>query len=116
MVNNVLAPSLREKLIVAMRCGPFSLLFDEATDSGVVKSACIVIRTFEEEAGAVHSEFYRLAELGEKADAQTLFAAVESAFTEDAVPFDNLLGFSSDGANAMLGRHNCENPTVSKAA
>ena len=37
---------------------------------------------------------------------QTLFAAVESAFTEDALPFDNLLGFASDGANAMLGRHN----------
>ena len=106
VVNNVLAPSLREKLIVAMRCGPFSLLFDEATDIGVVKSACMVIRTFDEEAGAVRNEFYRLAELGEKADAQTLFAAVESAFTEDAVPFDNLLGFASDGANAMLGRHN----------
>ena len=105
VVNNVLAPSLREKLIVAMRCGPFSLLFDEATDIGVENSACMVIRTFDEEAGAVRSEFYRLAELGEKADAQTLFAAVESAFTEDAVPFDNLLGFASDGANAMLGRH-----------
>ena len=84
----------------------FSLLFDKATDIGVVKSACMVIRTFDEEARAVRSEFYRLAELEEKADAQTLFAAVESAVTEDTVPFDNLLGFASDGANAMLGRHN----------
>ena len=25
---------------------------------------------------------------------------------EDGVPFENLLGFVSDGANAMLGRHN----------
>ena len=96
----------REKLIVAMRCRPFSLLFDEATDIGIVKSACMVIRTFDEETGAVRSEFYRLAELGEKADAQTLITAVESAFMKDAVPFDNLLGFASDGVNAMLGCHN----------
>ena len=106
MVTNVLAPFVQEKLIVAMKSRPFSLLFDEATDIGVVKSACMVIRTFDEEAGTVRSEFYKLAELGEKADAQTLFAAVESAFMEDGIPFDNLLGFASDGANAMLGRHN----------
>lgn len=80
VVSNVLAPFVREKLIVAMKCRPFSLLFDEATDIGVVKSACMVIRLFDEEAGAVRSEIYRLAELGEKADAQTLFAAVEYAF------------------------------------
>ena len=106
VVTNVLAPFVREKLIAAMKCRPFSLLFDEATDIGVVKSACMVIRIFDEEAGAVRSEFYRLAELGEKADAQTLFVAVESVFREDAIPFDNLLGFASDGANAMLGCHN----------
>ena len=106
VVTNVLAPFVQEKLIVAMKSRPFSLLFDEATDIGVVKSACMVIRTFDEEAGTVRSEFYKLAELGEKADAQTLFAAVESAFIEDGIPFDNLLGFASDGANAMLGRHN----------
>ena len=93
VVTNVLAPFVHEKLIVAMKCRPFFLLFDEATDIGVVKSACMVIQIFDEEAGAVRSEFYRLAELGEKADAQTLFAAIESAFMEDAVTFDNLVGF-----------------------
>ena len=57
---------------MSMKCRPFSLLFDEATDIGVVKSACMVIRIFDDEAGAVRSEFYNLIELGEKADAQTL--------------------------------------------
>ena len=106
MATNVLAPFVRETLIFAVKCRPFCLLFDEATDIGVVKSACMVIRTFDEEAGAVSSEFYMLAELGKKANAQTLFAAVKSALMEDTVPFDNLLGFASDGVNAMLGRHN----------
>uniref|UniRef100_A0A1X7TYQ7 DUF4371 domain-containing protein n=1 Tax=Amphimedon queenslandica TaxID=400682 RepID=A0A1X7TYQ7_AMPQE len=71
-----------------------------------MKSACMVIRIFDEEAGIVRSEFYNLAELGEKADAETLFNAIESTFRKDAIPFDNLIGFASDGANAMLGRHN----------
>ena len=106
LITNVLAPYARQKLINSMKCKPFSLLFDEATDISVVKSACMVIRIFDEEAGIVWSEFYKLAELGEKADAETLFAAVESAFMEDAIPFDNLIGFASDGASAMLGRHN----------
>ena len=106
IVTNVLAPFLREKVVMSMKCRPFSLLFDEATDIGVVKSACMVIRIFDDEAGAVRSEFYNLIELGEKADAQTLFEAIESAFIQDGISFQNLLGFASDGANAMLGRHN----------
>ena len=36
VVTNILAPYVREKLIVAMKCKPFSLLFDEATDISVV--------------------------------------------------------------------------------
>ena len=54
----------------------------------------------------VCSEFYNLIELDQKADAQTLFEAIESAFIQDRISFQNLLGFASDGANAMLDRHN----------
>ena len=96
----------REKLIRCMRSKPFSLLFDEATDIAVVKSACMVVRIFDDEAGTVRSEFYRLVQLGERADAQTLFEAIESAFEEDHIPFANMIGFASDGANAMMGSKN----------
>lgn len=106
IVTNVLGPFAREKLVKYMRSKPFSLLFDEATDIAVVKSACMVIRLFDEEAGSVRSEFYRLVQLGEKADAQTLFEAIQSAFEEDQVPFANMIGFASDGANAMMGSRN----------
>ena len=103
MVNNVLAPHFHEKLVTSMKDAPFSLLFDEATDVGVIKSACMVICRFDEESETVSSDFFRLIE---RADAATLFAGIEFSFREDGVSFDNLIGFASDGANAMLGRHN----------
>ena len=46
IVTNVLAPFLREKVVMSMKCRPFSLLFD---DIGVVKSACMVIRIFDDD-------------------------------------------------------------------
>ena len=66
----------------------------------------MVIRRFDEESETVRSDFFRLIELGERADAATLFAGIEFSFREDGVSFDNLIGFASDGANAMLSRHN----------
>uniref|UniRef100_A0A1X7VI38 DUF4371 domain-containing protein n=1 Tax=Amphimedon queenslandica TaxID=400682 RepID=A0A1X7VI38_AMPQE len=87
VITNVLAPYTQQKLINSMN---------------VMKSACMVIRIFDEDAGIVRSEFYKLAELGDKADAETLFNAIESTFREDGIPFDNLIGFASDGANTML--------------
>ena len=74
VVTNVLAPYVQEKLIVAMKCRPLSLLFEEATDIRVIKSTCMVIRIFDEEAETVCSEFYKLVELVEKANAQSLLA------------------------------------------
>lgn len=67
----------------------------------------LVIQIFDDEAGAVRSEVNR----ARWESAQTLFEAIESVFIQDGIPFENMLGFGSDGANAMLGRHNSEKTT-----
>ena len=58
-VMQVVVPYFHQNLVDAMKADSFSLLFDEATDVSVIKTACMVVCIFNQESGIVQSEFYR---------------------------------------------------------
>jgi hypothetical protein len=41
-----------------------------------------------------------------RATGANLFAALEASFIRDGIPFSNLIGFGSDNAANMVGKHN----------
>lgn len=60
----------------------------------------------------VESKFWKLLSVFEDSDAanvgatgETLFQLVVSELTDEEVPFDNVVGFASDGCNVMMGEH-----------
>ena len=54
------------------------------------------------EIGSVFFDFKELVE----ADAATIFKSVEEIFDQNGIPWENLIGFGSDGAPVMRGKKN----------
>ncbi|KAL4704260.1 hypothetical protein ACJJTC_016278 [Scirpophaga incertulas] len=42
----------------------------------------------------------------EEATSEKLYEHVKKDFSDNNIPMDNMIGFASDGANAMMGQHN----------
>lgn len=55
IVTNVIASSHKNDLANILKCQKFSILTDESTDICVNKSACIVVRFYEEKSKGVTS-------------------------------------------------------------
>ena len=92
----------------------FSVMIDESTDIGAVKTMCVVVRYYCVLKGQIVSRFGDLIQIhGEEnsapvatATAQHLFEAVIKSFEENSIPIENIIGFGSDGCNTMMGYHN----------
>ena len=77
----------------------FSIQIDETTDITVYQQ----MRYFNNTTGKMCCIFYKL-EPVEKADAESIFAAIDKNFSESsAICYTNLVGLGSDGCNVMLG-------------
>ena len=92
----------------------FSILIDESTDIGNVKTLCIVVRFFDEVTQLVQTCFWKLEQIFSEqnrdfvrdgATVERLYSEVMKSISEAGVPLDNVVGFGSDGCNTMMGRH-----------
>ncbi|KAL4707813.1 hypothetical protein ACJJTC_001759 [Scirpophaga incertulas] len=79
----------------------FSLIADESTDRGCVKHLCLLARFFK---AKVDDAFLCLIPL-EEATSEKLYEHVKNVFSDNNIPMDNMIGFASDGAYAMMGQH-----------
>lgn len=81
----------------------FSLTVDESTDKGCTKHLCIVVSTWIGK--TVFDAFYDLIP-GENVGAQNLYDAVVKSLLDEGIPYeDDMIGFASDGASAMMGAY-----------
>lgn len=104
VINNVIGKCSKEELRDIMKENKFSLIVDESTDKGCTKHLCIVVRTLIGE--KVADAFYDLIPV-ENASAENLYDAVVKSLMDEGIPYkENMVGFASDGANAMMGAHN----------
>ncbi|KAI5633181.1 hypothetical protein NE865_14133 [Phthorimaea operculella] len=88
---------------------------DETTDVTSIKTACVVVRYFDEAAQKICSAFWELYKVFKEntdagdiatANAESLFKALIESFTCREVPLTNAIGFGSDGCNVMMGDNN----------
>ena len=105
VIKGALAPFYTKPVITAMCRGPFSILMDETTDNTTEKEAVLLCVFFDDKLGRVVCRFYGLP-VCNIATGQTLFKLIEDAFAKDGIPWNNLVGFGSDGASVMLGSRN----------
>lgn len=115
IVTNVIGASHKDDIASQLRNTKFSILTDDSTDSSHVKTACIVVRYYDQKAGRITSKFWDLSSVFPKGDAEAaeegatgrrLYDLLMKAFTERDIPLDNIIGFGCDGANVNLGDHN----------
>ncbi|KAF9820226.1 hypothetical protein SFRURICE_010218 [Spodoptera frugiperda] len=85
---------------------------DETTDVSTIKTACVVVRYFDQEAEKICSAFWELYKVFKEgvdaddiptANAENLYRALIDSLTNHDVPLTNVIGFGSDGCNVMMG-------------
>ena len=115
MAKHVIGDCYFESLSEILMRKKFSILIEESTDIGNVKTLCVVVRFFDEGTKRVQTRFWKLVQIfseenrhlvREGATAERLYEEMMKSFTEAGVPLQNIVGFGSDGCNTMMGRHN----------
>lgn len=115
IVKNVIGQSHSEELARVLSATRFSLIIDEGTDIGSIKTLCVCVRYFDTFEGKIVTRFWNLVQTFSGADpkaafegatAQRLFDGLMKSLTVAAVPTSNIVGFGSDGCSVMMGRNN----------
>ncbi|KAE8745949.1 hypothetical protein FOCC_FOCC007310 [Frankliniella occidentalis] len=113
VITNVIAKCHQNDLADTLKQTKFSVIIDESTDIGTIKSMAVCVRFHE--GVKVITKFWKLVqvfseknpdEANEGATARRLFDLLMKSFTDEGVPLVNLIGFASDGCNTMFGSNN----------
>ncbi|KAJ0169823.1 hypothetical protein K1T71_014429 [Dendrolimus kikuchii] len=114
VVKNILGEGHKADLAQKLQTSHFSVMTDETTDVSTTKTACIVVRYFDQEAQKICSAFWELHKIFKEtantdsiptANAENLYRALIISLTSRNVPLTNVIGFGSDGCNVMMGDH-----------
>ncbi|KAJ8912516.1 hypothetical protein NQ315_015600 [Exocentrus adspersus] len=113
IINNVVGKVHKVEIEEDLRNGKFSLLIDESTDRGTIKSVCICVRY--NVGHSVKTKLLSLVDIFDKNDfdsanegatAQRLYDCVMKVIKDANINEKNLIGFASDGCNTMMGVNN----------
>ncbi|CAG9773219.1 unnamed protein product [Ceutorhynchus assimilis] len=83
----------------------FSIIMDETTDISVKKQCAFTVIYFDNIDNKPKTRFFDLVE-PQGSSAVELFTALKESVVSKNIPFSNLVGFSSDTTNAMVGEYN----------
>lgn len=99
LVSNVIGLYSHEELTNVLKNTLFSVIVDESTDIGCVKTMCICVKYFDSLSDSFETKFFKLIQLFEDvksadkgATGQKLFDEVMKAFTDSKIPLKNLIG------------------------
>ncbi|CAH1736168.1 unnamed protein product [Aphis gossypii] len=113
IVKNVIGQNHKIDLINDIKQTNFSIIIDESTDVGTLKTLCICIRYFNTKQNKIESKFWDLIQLfkdgnsaNEGATAIRIYDEVLNSLRKEGVPLENVTGFASDGCNTMMGQWN----------
>ena len=104
VVTGALFPHFNNPVISLCQNKPFSILCDEGNDNDD-KNFAILVRLWDDKLGKPVTRFLHMpvCNIG---TADKLFEAIDSALVERNIPWANVVGFESDTANVMIGKHN----------
>ncbi len=102
ITKHVIGDCYSESLTEILKRKKFSVLIDESTDIGNVKTVCVVVHFFDEGPRKIQTRFWKLVQLfsntddhrhaREGATAERLYAEMMKSFTDAGVPLKILWG------------------------
>ena len=105
IVKHALAPVFNSEVVQSCRTSPFTLLCDGGNDQTDQKYFGIMVRYWDTVAQKPVTRFLCMP-VCNIATAQSVFHAIEEAFKSRSTPWKNMIGYASDTANVMVGKHN----------
>lgn len=108
ILTSVVSPALKEKLIADVRGKKFSLIVDETTDVATEKQLCVMVRYYSEAERPekkIVTAFVDLVSVVH-ASADDLFKAIQDCLGKFSLHLVDCVGYASDGASVMVGKHN----------
>lgn len=103
LMTQVIGQSNTKEISCDLKDKFFSILIDESTDIATKKSLAIVVRYFKCE--KVVDRFLDLIEVSD-GTAQGIYDSLVDCITNHGIEMKNVVGFGSDNASVMMGRHN----------
>lgn len=94
--------SVHSSLVDRLKETKFSILIDESNKIQGQKYLHILVRYFANEEQSVITEFYK-AVIVNQGRAENIITAINAAFEEDNIPWNNVLQIMSDSPNVMRG-------------
>jgi hypothetical protein len=104
ILTNVVAPALKEELIVDVKGRKFSVIVDETTDVSTTKQLCVLIRYYSQAEKKIVTAFVDLVSLVH-ACADDIFNAIKECLAGINLNLKDCVGYGSDGASVMVGEH-----------
>lgn len=80
----------------------FSIIMDETTDISAVKQCAFTVIYYDKDCDTVKTNFFDMVEM-KSGTAEDLYQALKQSLVTKHIPFSNLVGFSSDTTNVMVG-------------
>lgn len=109
------AEDLHTRAIEVVKSGKFfSVLIDESTDIAVNKHLVVYFRVVDPSMVPKTFFFKNVTIKDPKSDAKVLFETLKKSLEEDGLPTNKIIGFGSDGASVMVGRHNSVSSKIKK--
>lgn len=107
ILKNVLGKNIADDLYQNMRevGNYFTLIMDETTDVGSIKQCAFVCTFFDKSNKIIRTNFFDMVETP-KGDAVSLYNCLKKSLEAKYIPLSNLVGFSSDTTNVMVGEYN----------
>ena len=107
IITHALAPAMREEVVHACCSSAFTILCDGGNDHFDKKYFTVLVRYWDDKVNHVVTQFLAMP-VCNKADAEHLFDALNTAMEEHDIPWQNVVGYASDTPNVMVGAHNSE--------
>ncbi|XP_052212161.1 uncharacterized protein LOC127831212 [Dreissena polymorpha] len=105
IVTKVLAPEAEKKVTHLCRSQKFSILMDESNDRGDSNYVAILVRTYDKDVLQVNT-FFLAMPICNVGNGENLFMCLQEVFTANNIPWENVVGYSSDNAAVMIGNNN----------
>ncbi|XP_060588036.1 uncharacterized protein LOC132743524 [Ruditapes philippinarum] len=105
ILNEAMAPSQKNRVAEICRTNKFSIMMDESNDSGDNKSVAILVRVLDRSVHRITTRFLAMP-ICNIGTGVNLFSCLEQVLLDQNIPWQQCIGYGSDNASVMVGRHN----------
>ena len=104
IIKGALSPHFSEPVVALCQDHPFSIFCDEGNNTDN-KNLAILVRIWDTNLGKPVTRFLDMS-ICNVGNAENIFDLIDAALDGKTIPWCNVVGFESDTANVMVGKHN----------